>query len=79
MGSPALAAHLVAVEAVVADHLDVLVGNVLSDGGQEIGGGENGEVPFDFRVHAGAVDDRVVRGFQGHLLDGEGVAEDVLV
>ena len=38
--SVADAAHLVAVAAVVADHLRALVRDMLGDGGQEVGGGE---------------------------------------
>ena len=36
LNSSSLAAHLVAVEAVLTDHLDVLVEDVLGDGGQEV-------------------------------------------
>ena len=72
------ATDLVAVEAIIADHLAVLVGNVLGDGGQEVGGGKDLEVALDFNVHAGAVDDHVAGGLEGHLVHGEGVAEDVL-
>ena len=41
------AAHLVAVPAIVADHLDALVRDMLGDGGQEVGGGEDLEVAID--------------------------------
>jgi hypothetical protein len=42
------AAHLVAVPAVVADHLRALVRDMLGDGGQEVGGGEDLEVAVDW-------------------------------
>jgi hypothetical protein len=43
-GALADAAHPVRVPAVVAHHLDAFVGDVLGDGGQEIGGGEDLQV-----------------------------------
>ena len=51
------AAHLVAVPAVVADHLYALVRDMLGDGGQEVGGGEDLEIPVDLGIEPGAVDD----------------------
>ena len=51
------ASHLVAVPAVVADHLCPLVRDVLGDGGQEVGGGEDLEVAVDLGIEATAVDD----------------------
>jgi hypothetical protein len=51
------AAHLVAIPAVVADHLDALVRDMLGDGGQEVGGGEDLEVTVDLGIEPGAVDD----------------------
>jgi hypothetical protein len=72
------APHLVAVPAIVADHLGALVRDMLRDRGQEVGGGEDLEVPVDLGVESGAVDDDVRRGFQGHFFDGEGVARGVL-
>jgi hypothetical protein len=79
----ALAAHLVAVPAVVADKLEALVRDVLRDGGDEVAGGEDLEVAPDFGVEAGTVDNRSVRvapvrGADLHLLDGEWIADDVL-
>ena len=53
----ACAAHLVAVSAIVADHLGALVGDMLGDGGQEVGGGEDLEVAVDLGIEPGAVDD----------------------
>ena len=72
------AAHFVGVPAVVADHLGALVGDVLGDGGEEVGGGEELEIAIDFGVKPGAVGDGVVGGFESHLLDREWVAQDVL-
>jgi len=79
----ALAVHLVAVPAVVADKLKALVGDVLGDGGDEVARAEDLEVALDLRVEAGAVDDGavgvgLVRGADLHLLHGERVADDVL-
>ena len=51
---------------------------MLGDGGQEVGGGEDLEVAVDLGIEPGAVDDDVRGPFQGHLLDGERVAQDVL-
>jgi len=36
------------------------------------------QVAVDLGVEAGAVEDDVAGGFEGHLFDGEGVAQDVL-
>ena len=77
-GVVALAAHFVGIPAVVTDHLRPLVGDVLGDGGQEVGSGEDFEVAVDFGIELGAVDDGVGGGFQRHFCDGEGVAENVL-
>ena len=55
LGAVALAAHLVGIPVVVADHLRAFVGDVLGDGGQEIGGGEDFEVAVDFGIELGAV------------------------
>ena len=41
-------------------------------------GGEDLEVAVDLGVEAGAVDDHVGGGFEGHLFHREGVAQDVL-
>jgi hypothetical protein len=51
---------------------------MLGDGGQEVGGGEDLEIPVDLGIEPGALDDHVRRPFQGHLLNGERVAQDVL-
>jgi len=72
------AAHLVRVPPVVADHLGAFVGDVLGDGGQGVGEGEDLEVAVDFGVEARAVDDHVGGGFQDHLFHGERIAQDVL-
>jgi len=72
------AAHLIAVPAVVADHLRPLVRDVLGDGGQEVGGGEDFEVAVDLGIEARAIDDDVGGPFQRHLLNREGIAQDVL-
>ena len=56
------AAHLIAVPAVVADHLRALVRDMLGDGSQKVGGGEDLEVAVDLGIEAGAVDDHVGRG-----------------
>src|SRR5664279_1918473 len=72
------AAHLVAVPAIVADHLCALVRDMLSDGSQKVGGGEDLEVAVDLGIEPGAVDDPVGRGLQRHFLHGEGIPQDVL-
>ena len=72
------AAHLVAVPAIVADHLRALVRDMLRDGGQEVGGGEDLEVAVDLGIEAGAVDHHVGRGLQRHFLHGEGIPQDVM-
>ncbi len=77
-GALADAAHFVGVPAVVTDHLGAFVGDVLGDGGQEVGGGEDLEVSVDFGIETGAVDDQVAGRLQRHLFDRERVAEDVL-
>ncbi len=56
---------------------------MLGDGGDEVARGENLEVALDLRVHAGTVDDgtlgrRPVGRVQLHLLDREGIPDDVL-
>ena len=71
----ALAAHLVGIPAVVADHLRAFVRDVLGDGGLEIGGGEDLEVAVDFGIEPRAVDDGVGGGFPRHFLDGEGISQ----
>ena len=76
--SVAEAPHLVAVPAVVADHLRAFVRDMLRDGGQEVGGGEDLEVAVDLGVEPRAVDHHVRGPLQGHLLNGEGIAQDVL-
>ena len=53
------AAHLVAVPAIVADHLGAFVGTMLGDGGQEVGGAKDLEVAVDLGIELGAVDDGV--------------------
>ena len=64
-----LPAHLVGVPAVVADQLEVLVGDVLGDGGDEVGRAEDLEVAIDLGIGFGAVDDGAARvgelGFLG--------------
>ncbi len=79
----ALAAHLVAVPAVVADKLEALIRDVLGNGSDEVAGREHLEVALNLRVHAGAVDDgtlgrRPVGRVHLHLLDREGIPDDVL-
>jgi hypothetical protein len=64
--------HLVGVPAVVADHLRALVRDMLSDGRDEVGGGEDLEVAVDLGVEPGAVDDGVAELLL--LLDRLGVA-----
>ena len=44
------AAHLVAVRAIVADHLGAFVRDVLGDGGQEVGGAEDLKVAVDLGI-----------------------------
>ncbi|MCX6930576.1 MAG: hypothetical protein NT154_46325, partial [Verrucomicrobia bacterium] len=56
-GPVADAAHLVAVPAVVADHLRTLVRDMLGDGSEKVGGGEDLEVAVDLGIEPGAVDD----------------------
>jgi len=79
----ALAAHFVAVPAVVPDKLEALLGDVLGDLGDEVAGTEDLEVALNLRVETGAVDDRALgvgpgRGARLHFLDGEWIADDVL-
>ena len=54
------------------------VRDMLGDGGQEVGGGEDLEVAVDLGIEAGAVDHHVGRGLQRHFLHGEGIPQDVL-
>ena len=54
------------------------VRDMLGDGGQEVGGGEDLEVAVDLGIEAGAVDHHVGRGLQRHFLHGEGILQDVL-
>jgi hypothetical protein len=81
-GSPsllaALAAHLIGVPAVVADKLEAFFGNMLSDGGDKVAGGEDFKVAADLGMHAGAVDDGSGFRIGMHLFNSEGVADDVL-
>ena len=53
----ACAAHLIAVPAVEADPLRALVRDMLGDGGQKVGGGEDLEIPVDLGIEPGAADD----------------------
>ena len=48
------APHLVAVPAVVAGHLRALVRDMLRDGGQEVGCGEDLKVTVDLGIEPGA-------------------------
>ena len=80
-----LAAHLVGVPAVVADELEALVGDVLGDGGDEWQTGDwrlqtagKGKIRTYGAVENGAVGIGAVGLGDLHLLDGEGVADDVL-
>ena len=43
-------AHLVAVPAIISDHLSAFIRDMLRDGGQEVGGGEDLEVAVDLGV-----------------------------
>jgi len=71
------AAHLVAVPAVVADHLRPGSGICWVMATSESVAVKT-EVAVDLGVEAGAVDEQVGRGLQRHFLHGEGVAQDVL-
>ena len=73
-----LAAHLIAIPAVVADQLKALVGDVLGDGGDKVAGGEDLKVALNLGVMAGAVDDGAAAFLDLHLFDGERIADDVL-
>jgi len=73
-----LAAHFARVPAVVPDKPKALGGDVLGDGSDEVAGSEDLEVAPDLRVHAGAVHDRPAGRVDLHLLDGQGVPDDVL-
>ncbi len=74
----ALAAHLVAVPAVIPDELEALVWDVLGDGGDKVARGEHFKVTLNLGVLAGAVDNGAATFFDLHLFHGEGVADDVL-
>ena len=76
-------AHLVRVPSIIPDKLEALIRDVLGDGRYEVARTEDLEVALNLGVHAGVVDDGSVGvGAVGlrdlHLLDGEGVADDVL-
>ena len=73
-----LAAHLVAVPAIVPHHLAPFIWDVVGDPGQEVSSGEDLEVAMDFGVEARPVDDGVTRGFDRHFLDRKRIAQDVL-
>lgn len=73
-----LAAHLVGVPPVIPDHLRTFIRNVLGDSGEKIRRREDLEVPVNFRVQTGAVNDGVLRCQKRHFFDREGIAKDVL-
>jgi len=62
------AAYFVGVPAIVANHLRTLVGDVLGDGNQKVGSGEDLEVAVDLGIEPGTLDDQVGRGLQRHFL-----------
>lgn len=72
------AARFVAVPAVVADHLNAFIRDVLGYRRDEVCGLEDFKVTVDFGVEARAVDEGVCRGFNGHFFNGKRVAQDVL-
>jgi len=51
---------------------------MLGDAGDKVAGAEHFKVALDFRVHPGAVNDRVAGAVGLHFIDGEWVADDVL-
>lgn len=61
----------VGVEAVVADGVLALGRDVLDDGGEEVGGGEDFEVALGVPTAAGAVDDGLGGGVPMDFLEGE--------
>jgi len=73
-----LAASFVGVEAVIADGLFSLGREMVDDGGDEVGGFEDFEVPHGGVVALGAVDDGLPGGGPGDFLEGEGMAEQIL-
>ncbi len=74
----ALSAHLIRIPAIVAHELKILIRDMLGDGGNKVAGGKDFKVAPDLGVHAGAVDDGAGFRIGMHLVDGEGVADDVL-
>ena len=73
-GGAGHAPGFVGVEAVVADGVLAFGRDVLDDGGQKVGGGEDFEVPFGVPTAAGAVDDGLGGGVPLDFLEGEGGA-----
>ena len=73
-----MAAGFVGVDAVVADGLLAFGGNVVDGCGDEVVGFEDLEVALGGVVALGAVDDGLGRGVPGDLLEGEGMAEEIL-
>ncbi len=71
-------AGFVAVIAVVFYGLRAFFGDVLRNGGEKVGSGEDLEIAAGGRVQSGMVDDPAAVGNVGHLLHGEGMTEDVL-
>lgn len=51
------AAHFIGVSAVVTDYWGAFVGDVVGDGGQEVGVGNDLEVAVDLGVEVAGVDD----------------------
>ena len=72
-----LAAGFVGVEAVVADGLLSLGREVVDDGGDEVGGFEDLEIPLGGVVALGPVDDGLGGGVPGDFLEGEGMAQEI--
>ena len=72
-----MATGFVGVEAVVADGLFSFGREVVDDGGDEVGGFEDFEVPLGGMVALGAVDDGLGGGVPGDFLEGEGMTQEV--
>ena len=67
----------VGIEAVVADGLFSFGREVVDDGGDEVGGFEDFEVPLGGMVALGAVDDGLGAGVPGDFLEGKRMAEEI--
>jgi len=72
------ASGFIAVETVVAEGLEAFGRYVFVEGGDEVGTGEELEVPLGAPAAGGAVEDGLGLCVPGHFLEGDGRAEEVL-